>query len=281
MGQGRRAVVVDAADQETVGVDGVDELDERGPVGLLGPPDVEVVGLDVGDDRGVAGGRRGRRRRSRRPRRRTGRRCRRGRCCRSARAPPPTAYVGSAPAASNAIVSRDVVVVLPCVPDDRDHPPALHHRCESGRPRQHPQAPASRLDDLGVVLAGGRGHDDGVGVAQVVGVVAEPDGDARARAGPGGTASSWSSLPVTGSPRSAMIRAMPDRAAPPMPTKWIRPELVGGQDLLGNRDPHPAAPSSPGRRGGVGDDPGELLVGVARDQVGGGRCPSRRAGRDR
>ena len=53
---------------------------ERGPVGLLGAPVVEVVGLDVGDDRGVRPVVAGRRRRSRRPRRRTGRRRRRRRC---------------------------------------------------------------------------------------------------------------------------------------------------------------------------------------------------------
>ena len=50
------AGVVDAADQEAalVGrVDPVQELHERRAVGLLGAPVVEVVGLDVGDHRGV------------------------------------------------------------------------------------------------------------------------------------------------------------------------------------------------------------------------------------
>ena len=53
LGQGGGAVVVDAADEEPVGVDRVGELVERRGVGLVGPPVVEVVGLDVGDDRGV------------------------------------------------------------------------------------------------------------------------------------------------------------------------------------------------------------------------------------
>ena len=52
-GQVGGAVVVDAADQEPVGVDPVEEVGEGRAVGLLGPPVVEVVGLDVGDDRGV------------------------------------------------------------------------------------------------------------------------------------------------------------------------------------------------------------------------------------
>ena len=45
--------VVGAADQEAVAVDRVGELVEGRVVGLLGAPVVEVVGLDVGDDRGV------------------------------------------------------------------------------------------------------------------------------------------------------------------------------------------------------------------------------------
>ena len=46
-----RPRVVDAGDEEPVAVDATDELGERGAVGLLGAPLVEVVGGDVGDDR--------------------------------------------------------------------------------------------------------------------------------------------------------------------------------------------------------------------------------------
>ena len=53
LGQRARAGIVDAADQEPAGSTAVGELVERRGVGLLGAPEVEVVGLDVGHDRGV------------------------------------------------------------------------------------------------------------------------------------------------------------------------------------------------------------------------------------
>ena len=60
---------------------------------------------------------------------------------------------------------------------DGDHPPALHQRLERGRARQQPEPAPHRLDHLGVVLAYGRGDDDAVGVPHLRGVL--PDVDAR------------------------------------------------------------------------------------------------------
>ena len=85
-------------------------------VGLLGAVVVEVVGLDVGDQRARTASRRGTRRRSRRPRRRRARRCRRGRWSPVSLSSPPIAKDGSAPQCCSATVSSEVVVVLPWVP---------------------------------------------------------------------------------------------------------------------------------------------------------------------
>ena len=142
-------------------VDRADELGERRVVGLLGPPHVEVVGVDVGDQRGVGVGRRGRRRRSRRPRRRRGRRCRRRRCDRWRRARPPIAYVGSAPAARGrpSSAARWWWSCRGCRRPRRTRRPAItdFSPAERGRIRS-PRAAA--LEHLGVVVAGGGGDHE-------------------------------------------------------------------------------------------------------------------------
>ena len=115
---------------------------------------------------------------------------------------PPTAYVGSAPAATSAEVSSEVVVVLPWVPATATtRRPAItdHSPAERGRIRSPRRRPSS---DLGVVVARRRGDDEGVGVADVLGGVAEVARRRRARAAPARNGVSLSSLPVTGRPRA-------------------------------------------------------------------------------
>ena len=111
-----RTRVVDAADQEAARVDPVEEA-RRTPRGR--PP--RCRSGRGGRPRRWSrprrtAGRRGTPRRSRRPRPRTGRRAVVRRSCPVWARSPPTAYVGSAPAACSATVSREVVVVLPWVP---------------------------------------------------------------------------------------------------------------------------------------------------------------------
>ena len=246
--------------RKPVGVEGVGELVEGRDVRLLGPPVVEVVGLDVGDDRGVrrvvqeravalvglgdeqVAGAGGRVDAGRRQVATDGvRRVRAGRLQRDRQ------QRGRGRLAVGA--------------GDGDHPPVGHHRGECGRARQHPQALAHGLDVLGVVLAHGGGHDERVDVVHLVGGVAEVDGRAEV-AQRRSVGESVPSLPLTATPRASMIRAMPDSPAPPMPTKCTRPSRLDRQQLVGDRDLH--------RSGRLEDHPRQLLVGVARDQRRGG-----------
>ena len=64
-------------------------------------------------------------------------------------------------------------MVLPWVPATATTRRAVHHRPQPGRPRQDPQPPAPALEHLGVVVARRRGDDERVGVADVLGRVAE------------------------------------------------------------------------------------------------------------
>ena len=83
------------------------------------------------------------------------------------------AYVGSAPAACSATVSSDVVVVLPWVPATARTRRPGHHRGQRRRPGQQPQPLAPGLDYSGLSSRDGRGDDQGVDVADLLGVVAE------------------------------------------------------------------------------------------------------------
>ena len=100
----------------------------------------------------------------------------------------------------------------------------------------------SGLEHLGVVLAGGGRDHDGVGVADVLGGVAEVERHAElAQRRRGGE--SWPSLPVTAMPWRAMIRAIAGEPGAADADEVDAAESVGRQDLVGDRDPHerPAA----------------------------------------
>ena len=252
--------VVDDADQEAVGVEGVGELVEGRDVRLLGPPVVEVVGLDVGHDRGVRrvvqeravalvglgdeqlAGARGRVDAGRGQVAADGvRRVRAGRLQRD----------------REQRGRRRLAVGA----GDGDHPTVGHHRGQRRRPGQHPQTLPLRLDVLGVVLTHRRRDDDGVDVARPGRRRGRGGRSRRARAAPASVGESLPSLPLTVMPRASMIRAIPESPAPPMPTKCTRPSRSTGQQLGGDRDLHGATPA---RR--LEHHPGQLLVGVARDQ---------------
>ncbi len=175
------AGVVDAGDQEAVGVDGGHELGEGGAVGLLGAPGVEVVGPDVGDDRGVRAV------------------DQEGAVALVGLGDEEVAGPGVGVAAGRRQHPADGVRRVGAAGEQGDgeqrgggglavraghgqHPAVGHHRGEPGRARQQPQPAAARLEHLGVVLAGGGGDHDGVAgpeVAEVGGVVAEVAGDAE------------------------------------------------------------------------------------------------------
>ena len=172
-----RPRVVDAGDEEAVTVDAADELGERGAVGLLGAPLVEVVGGHVGDDR----------------------------CERGVDEERPVALVGLGHeerprtgvgvAAGGGEQAADGVRRLRVAGEQRageqggrgglavragdgDHPAAGHRGGQAGRARQEPQPASAGLGHLRVVLAGRRGHHDRVAgpeVAEVLGGVAAVD----------------------------------------------------------------------------------------------------------
>ena len=163
------------------------------------------------------------------------------------------AYVGSAPAACSATVSSEVVVVLPWVPATATtRRPAI--TAASAAERGSTRRPAAHgLDVLGVVLADRGRDDERVGVGDLVGGVAEVDGRAQRRAAPASVGESVPSLPLTAMPRASMIRAMPDRPAPPMPTKWTRPSRSAGRISSGTgtftrRSGRPRGRSGPASR---------------------------------
>ena len=60
-----------------------------------------------------------------------------------------------------------------------DHAAPGHRRLQPGRAGQDPQAAGPSLEHLGVVVVGGGGDHEGVGVADVLGVVPEVDGHAE------------------------------------------------------------------------------------------------------
>ena len=141
---------------------------------------------------------------------------------------------------------------------DRDHRRPAHHRVERGRAGQQPQPPAPRLHDLGVVGAHRGGDDDGVGVGDLLGAVTDVTCAPSARSACEG-AGLLASLPLTAMPRASMMRAMPDRPAPPMPTKCTRPSASAARHLVGDGDPHrrpprgaqaPCGPAARRRRAG-------------------------------
>ena len=155
---------------------------------------------------------------------------------------------------------------------DRDHLPALHHRLERGRARQQPQPEPLRLDDLGVVLAHGGRDDQRVGAVHLGGVVA----DVAARAERAQRVQGAGLLGVAAADRDAAGQHDPGdagQAGAADADEVHPPEPVGGQQLVGDGDPHRRAPPA-----GVEHHPGQLLVGVARDQAGGRGATSSPAG---
>ena len=111
-------------------------------------------------------------------------------------------------------------------------------RCSTRQPA------AARLDQLGVVVPDRGRDDDGVDARRRARRRARRARSRRARAAPPATTESLASLPLTGSPRASMIRAMPDMPAPPIPMKCTRPSSSAGTAA---RRPcrRPCSPPSP------------------------------------
>ena len=155
------------------------------------------------------------------------------------------AYVGSAPQARSGHRQQRRGRGLAVGAGDGEHPPAGHHRL-----RAPPSAAGSAARGRGASSTSGLSSRAAVVTTTVsasptwLGVVGRGGRARRARAATARNGVSWSSLPVTGTPCRAMIRAIADSAAPPMPTKWTRPSSVGGQDLVGDRDLHRAPPAA-------------------------------------
>ena len=250
-------VVVDAGDQEAVVVDPVEELRERLVVGLLGAVVVEVVGLDVGDQRAV----------------------------RRVDQEGAVALVGlrdEDPARAVVRVGAGLVELaadrerrvrgavlqrdgeqrggggLAVRAGDRDDLAAAHHRLQRGGPRQQPQPQPLRLDHLGVVGPDGGGDHEGVDVADLVGrvadVAARPERTQRLEgAGLLGVAAADGHAARQHDPRDAGQPGTAD-------AHEVHPaEPVGGQQLVGDgtliADPFPlraarCAPAARRRRAG-------------------------------
>lgn len=94
------------------------------------------------------------------------------------------------------------------------------------------QSPALCFDEFGVVLADGRGDDEGIGLAEVVGRM--PDRD-RGAQGPENVddVGFLRVEPETVTPFMTMIRAIPDIPDPPMPMKWTAPSSPTGTMFAG------------------------------------------------
>ncbi len=200
---------------------------EGGVVGLLRAPVVEVVGLDVGDDRGV------RRVDQERAVALVGlgdeqvAAARRGRWSPDSLSSPPIANDGSAPQCWRATVSIDVVVVLPCVPATATTRRPCHHRLERRRARAAAAAPAGAPRRPRGCSRGWRSTPRRCRRRARARRRGRRRSGRPARAAPRACAESLASQPDTVMPRASMMRAMPDRPAPPMPTKCTRPSSVG------------------------------------------------------
>ena len=171
------------------------------------------------------------------------------------------AYVGSASVASSATVSNEVVVVLPCVPATATtRLPCISDSsaAERGSSRR-PSRTASTTSGLSSRTA----VDTTTLSASCTCEASCPTSTRAPRArSDASTGPSWASEPVTVMPRASISRAMPDRAAPPMPTKCTRPSCSAGNSSSGTgtlmaTSRRPSAPSAraarrrraaPGRR---------------------------------
>ena len=150
---------------------------------------------------------------------------------------------GSAPQCCSATVSSEVVVVLPWVPATATTTAALHHRLERRRARQQPQpAPLAPRPPRGWSSRTAVETTTVSASPRLAGVVARRSTRAPRARSASSVRDSLASLPVTVMPRASMIRAMPESPAPPMPTKCTRPSSVGGQQVVGDGDPHRRRP---------------------------------------
>ncbi len=240
VGERPRTRVVDAADQEAVAVDRRGEVLEAPAVGLLGPPHVEVVGRDVGDHGGV-------------------------------RAVDQEGAVTLVGLRHEEVAGTELRVVagggehptdgvrrvgagsdqgrgeqrgrgrLAVGAGHRDDAGPGHHRPQAGGARQDPQAPAPALDHLGVVVARGSRDDERVGVADMVGGVAQVAGHAE--------------LAQPGQERRVVVVAAGDgqaarghdardgRERRAADADEVHPaELLGRQQHVGNGNPHRPTP---------------------------------------
>ncbi len=226
-----RARVVGAGDHEEA-ADTVGERVERLRVGLDRAVVVQVVGLDVGDDRdlGVVG--------------------EEGAVAlvRFGDEDVARAVVGVGPGLVEIAADgerRVGAAVLQCDGEHRgrrrlavgagdgDRAPLGHDRRQGSRPRAGPATGARRASTTsGFVLADGRGHHDGVGAAEWSAAWPTWTVAPSARR-PTRTLESLASLPETGTPRASMIRAIPLMPAPPIPTKCTLPSSSAGSTRSG------------------------------------------------
>ena len=134
---------------------------------------------------------------------------------------------GSAPQCWIATVSSEVVVVLPWVPATATaRRPTITEasapaRCTTASPRR--RASTSSGLDSRIAVDTTTVSTSPTFSARCPRCTTAPSARSAAR-----VTESLASLPLTGSPRASMIRAMPDIPAPPMPMKCTRPRSSAG-----------------------------------------------------
>ena len=164
----------------------------------------------------------------------------------SARTPPMT-YPGSAPAWRSTVVTIEVVVVLPCVPEIAI--PCLPSMIEASTVARCtiliPRRLASTSSGLSSRMA--EGVVTTVSASPTLAAAWPTWTTAPSAASSSSCAEVARSLPDTATPRASRMRAIPDIPAPPMPTKCTRPSWATGTGAAGVTRPmsvssHPFVP---------------------------------------
>ena len=88
---------------------------------------------------------------------------------------PPLMTVGSKPPASSSVATSEVVVVLPCVPAIATQLLEPHQLGQHLGAAHHRQAPLAGGHQLRIVALDRGRHDHDLGLAQILGVVADED----------------------------------------------------------------------------------------------------------
>ena len=149
----------------------------------------------------------------------------------------PIAYDGSASQASSAVASIDVVVVLPCVPVTTTAVRSSITDCTAAE-RGHSRSPRSLARTTSGLSSWTAVDTTTVSAPSTCAASCPTQQVTPSPRSPSSRTESFASLPVTVTPRATMIRASPDRAAPPMPTKCTRPSSSQGTIRSGIGHPH-------------------------------------------